>query len=94
VTYKETVAAFCKEYGYSKQSVRAFFADFTEFIMRRLAENESVRIKGLITFDVKNENRSYFDFQNMKSYEAGLHRIPIATLSETFKNMMVYQLNG
>ena len=93
MTYKETIAAFSKEYGYPRKAVRGFFEDFTEFVQNHMVEDDPVCIKGLVTFKVKHHNRPYFDFKEMKPCDKKVHHIPVATLAPTFKSLMAYQLN-
>ena len=94
MTHQETITTFCQEYGYKRKEVSAFFRDFTEFVQRKMVEDEEVRIQGFVTFKVKHQNRPYFDFKEMKPCSKEVHHIPVATLADSFKDMMAYQLNG
>ena len=93
MTYKKSLDEFCKEYKYTRLSVRSFFRDFTRFVQDKMIEGETVKIMDFLEFSVKDYNRTMYNFRTKETYTPEHYYVPKVKFSKTFKDLMRYQLN-
>lgn len=89
MTYKQTVAAFAREFGYRQRDIRDFMENLAQFIINKMAIGEDVVFQNFILFSIKEVNSSAFDFKNNKPYVISDKLTPVVKLSRNFKSTIV-----
>ena len=93
MTYKKSMDEFCREYKYTRISVRAFFKDFTRFVQDRLVAGDTVKIMDFLEFSAPTYDRPMYNFKTGETYTVDNYRVPKVKFSKTFKELMRFQLN-